>query len=41
MLKRLVPRKSASHWLGSQTELELESHFTVEKKLGSGAFATV
>lgn len=41
MLKKLLPRRSASRWLGSETELELEKHFTVTKKLGKGSFATV
>ncbi len=27
MFKKLLPRKSARRWLGSQTELELERHF--------------
>ena len=28
MLKKLLHRKSASRWLGAETQLELEKHFT-------------
>lgn len=41
MLTKWLPRKSASRWLGSQTELELEKHFKVERKLGKGSYAAV
>lgn len=41
MLKKLIPRKSASRWMGAETELELEKHFHVEKKLGKGSYAIV
>ena len=31
MLKRLLPRKAASCWLGAgEAQLELEKHFTVQ-----------
>ncbi|KAI7836760.1 hypothetical protein COHA_009398 [Chlorella ohadii] len=41
MFKKLLPRKSARRWLGSQTELELERHFDIERKLGKGSYAVV
>ena len=40
MLKRLI-KKPPSRWLGAETELELDKHFRIEKKLGSGSYATV
>jgi hypothetical protein len=40
--KLLLPRKSASRWLGSgETQLELDKHFTVLKRLGKGSYASV
>ncbi|PSC77050.1 kinase-like [Micractinium conductrix] len=42
MLRRLLPRKSAAKWLkAGDTQLELDQHFTIERKLGTGSFATV
>lgn len=41
MLKKLLPRKSASRWLRSETELELDKYFVVERKLGKGSYAVV
>lgn len=41
MLKKLLHHKSASRWLGSETQLELDKHFEVERKLGKGSYAVV
>jgi hypothetical protein len=41
MFKKLLHRRSASRWLGVETELELERHFTILAKLGKGSYATV
>lgn len=37
---RLLPHKSAGRWLGSETQLELEKHFTIQRKLGKGRCVT-